>query len=147
MGSVSCSISSQGERRAVWPFLGKFLRRPSPVPGCEQEAHPLPGQPRGSFPTLCVNKGRLWRTFRPCICSVLSTRLESPSAGGDLLWVPPPRAGDTEEHTVVSEQVYASCTADVGGGTRCPPARTQRKPGPARPRDPGRDGSNCLMPT
>lgn len=40
----------QGERRAVWPFLGKFLRRPSPVPGREEEAHPLPGQPRGPFP-------------------------------------------------------------------------------------------------
>lgn len=47
----------QGERRVVWPSLGKFLRRPSLAPGREEEAHPLLGQPRGSFPTLCVNTG------------------------------------------------------------------------------------------
>lgn len=45
----------QGERRAVWPCLGKFLGKCGPVPGCGGGLS-SPGQPRGSVPTLRVNK-------------------------------------------------------------------------------------------
>lgn len=50
---------------------------------------------------------------------------------------PHPGLGTQRNNTAVSEQVYTSCKADVGGGTHCPPATTQMKPGPAeawRPR-------------
>lgn len=102
----------QGERRAVWPSLGKFLRRPSPVPSCEKEAHPLLGQPRGSFPTLCVNKGRFWRPFCPCICSVLSTRLgtvwKQPQPTGICSGCPHPGQGTHMNNNGVSGQVHVS---------------------------------------
>lgn len=89
----------QGERRAVWPCLGKFLGKCGPVPGCGGGLS-SPGQPRGSVPTLRVNKSRFWRTFRSA-SAPFSARLETPSAYWDLHWCPHPGLGTERNHTAV----------------------------------------------
>lgn len=134
---MSCSISSQGERRAVWPFLGKFLRRPSPVPGCERRPTLSQGSHVAPFPPFASIKADCGETSAPASAPFSAHVWNHPQLTGTCSGCPLPGLGTQKNNTVVSERVYASCKADVGGCTHCPPATTQMKPGPAeaeRPR-------------
>lgn len=97
----------QGERRVVWPSLGKFLRRPGPAATralSRRCSHMAPFPPAVSIEAASGEPS-------PRNYSVPNACLETPSSDWDPLWVPPAPARDRRrKRTAVRRQVRTGAT-------------------------------------